>query len=70
MMGQAATEGLDAYVTGETSHASYHEAVERGLNMFFAGHYATETLGVKALARHVEDEFDLETVFLDIPTGM
>jgi dinuclear metal center YbgI/SA1388 family protein len=70
MMDQAAKEGLDAYVTGETSHASYHEAAERSLNVFFAGHYATETLGVKALARHVEDEFDLETVFLDIPTGM
>jgi dinuclear metal center YbgI/SA1388 family protein len=70
MMDQAAREGVDAYVTGETSHASYHEAIERGLNVFFAGHYATETLGVKALARHVEDTFDIETVFLDIPTGM
>ncbi|MFO7742019.1 MAG: Nif3-like dinuclear metal center hexameric protein [Anaerolineae bacterium] len=70
MMDQAASEGLDAYVTGETSHASYHEAAERGLNVFFAGHYATETLGVKALARRVEDELGVETLFLDLPTGM
>jgi dinuclear metal center YbgI/SA1388 family protein len=70
MMDKAAKEGVDTYVTGETNHASYHEAAERGLNVFFAGHYTTETLGVKALARHVEEEFDLETVFLDIPTGM
>jgi len=70
MMDQAAMEGLDAYVTGETSHAAYHEATERGLNAFFMGHYATETLGVRAMARHLEAEFDLQTVFLDIPTGM
>lgn len=70
MMDQAAREGVHAYVTGETSHGSYHDAAEWGLNVLFGGHYATETLGVKALARHVEDELGLETVFVDIPTGM
>ena len=70
MMDQAEQEAVDAYVTGETSHSRYHEAAERGLNVFFAGHYATETLGVKALARHLEEEFELETVFLHLPTGM
>jgi dinuclear metal center YbgI/SA1388 family protein len=70
MMDQAAEAGLDAYVTGETSHAFFHQAIERELNVLFAGHYATETLGVKALARHLEDQFDLDTVFFDIPTGM
>lgn len=70
MMDQVAEAGIDAYVTGETSHTYFHQAEERGLNVLFAGHYATETLGVKALGRHLEAEFDLETVFLDIPTGM
>ncbi len=70
MMDQAAREGVDAYVTGETSHSCYHEAGERGLNVFFSGHYATETLGVKALARHLEEEFEVETIFIDLPTGM
>jgi dinuclear metal center YbgI/SA1388 family protein len=70
MVDQAAEVGLDAYVTGETSHTFFHQAIERELNVLFAGHYATETLGVKALARHVEERFDLETVFLDVPTGM
>ena len=70
MMDQAAHEGLDAYITGETSHAFFHQAAELGLNVFFAGHYATETLGVKALARHLEDRFALDTVFMRIPTGM
>lgn len=70
MMDQAAEAGLDAYITGETSHAFFHQAVERRLNVFFAGHYATETLGVKALARHLHEQFHLKTAFLDIPTGM
>ncbi len=70
MMDQVAEMGLDAYITGETSHESFHQAIERGLNVLFAGHYATETLGVRALARHLEERFDLDTVFLDIPTGM
>ncbi len=70
MMDQAARDGVDTYVTGETSHSCYHEAGERGLNVCFAGHYATETLGVKALARHLEEEFEMETIFIDIPTGM
>lgn len=69
MMDQVAEAGLDAFITGETSHVSFHEAVERELNVLYAGHYATETLGVKALACHLEDEFGLETLFFDIPTG-
>jgi putative NIF3 family GTP cyclohydrolase 1 type 2 len=69
-MDQAADDGLDAYITGETSHAFFHQAAERGLNVLFAGHYATETLGVKALARHLEDRFALDTVFLHFPTGV
>lgn len=70
MIGQAAEAGLDTFITGETSHSHFHQAAEEGLNVLFAGHYATETLGVKALARHLREKFGLETVFLDIPTGM
>ncbi|MGD2143290.1 MAG: Nif3-like dinuclear metal center hexameric protein [Anaerolineae bacterium] len=70
MVDQAEEAGLDAYITGEPSHAYFHQAAERGLNVLYAGHYATETLGLKALAGHLEDRFELETVFLDIPTGM
>jgi putative NIF3 family GTP cyclohydrolase 1 type 2 len=70
MMDQAEDEGLDAYITGETSHAFFHQAAERNLNVLFAGHYATEALGVKALARHLEARFAMDTVFLHIPTGL
>ncbi|HDQ73531.1 MAG TPA: Nif3-like dinuclear metal center hexameric protein [Chloroflexi bacterium] len=70
LMDQVVEAGFDTFVTGETSHTFFHQVAEWGLNVVYGGHYATETLGVKALARHLADRFELETVFLDIPTGM
>jgi dinuclear metal center YbgI/SA1388 family protein len=67
---QVAEAGFDTFVTGETSHAFFHYAAEWGLNVVYGGHYATETLGVKALARHLGEKFGLETTLLDIPTGL
>jgi dinuclear metal center YbgI/SA1388 family protein len=69
MLEQAQLAGFDTYVTGEASHGAFHDAEERGVNVIFGGHYATETLGLKALARHLEAKFRLKTVFLDLPTG-
>ena len=66
---QAVAEGLDCYITGDSSHEVYHEAREAGINVVFAGHYLTEIFGVKAMAEKVASELPLETVFLDIPTG-
>jgi dinuclear metal center YbgI/SA1388 family protein len=70
LLDRAAMAGLDTFITGEASHGCYHQAHELGINVVFGGHYATETLGVKALARHLDVSFDLETIFLDIPTGL
>jgi dinuclear metal center YbgI/SA1388 family protein len=67
---QAAAAGLDTYVTGEGQHWTFFDAEELGVNVFYAGHYATETVGVKALAEHVAAKFELPWVFLDHPTGM
>jgi dinuclear metal center YbgI/SA1388 family protein len=67
---EAATKGLDTLVTGEGAHHTYFEAMEYGVNVFYAGHYATETWGVRALAAHLEERFDLPWTFLDLPTGM
>lgn len=67
---EASAAGLDTFVTGEGSHHNYFEAEELGLNVFFAGHYATETLGVKALAEHVAERFGCEWEFIDHPTGL
>ena len=70
LMDQVADAGFDTFVTGETSHSHFHSAADYGLNVIYGGHYATETLGVKALARHLAEKFGLETTFLDIPTGI
>jgi dinuclear metal center YbgI/SA1388 family protein len=70
MIADAAAAGLDTYITGEGPHHTFFDAEELGLNVFYAGHYATETVGVKALAEHVSATFRVPWVFLDHPTGL
>jgi dinuclear metal center YbgI/SA1388 family protein len=67
---QVAEAGLDTYVTGEGGHHTYFDAEETSVNLIYAGHYATETVGVKALAHHMEDRFGLPWEFIDHPTGL
>jgi dinuclear metal center YbgI/SA1388 family protein len=66
----AAARGIDTFITGEGPHWSYTLAEELGVNLIYAGHYATETFGVKALALHVQDQFGLPWEFVDHPTGL
>jgi len=70
MIADAARAGADTYVTGEGTHHTYFDAEELGVNVIYAGHYATETLGVRALAEHIERRFGLPWEFLDHPTGL
>ena len=65
-----AATGIDTFITGEGPHWSYTAAEELGLNLFYAGHYATETFGVKALAASLARRFRLPWQFLDHPTGL
>lgn len=67
---QAAAEGVDTFITGEGQHWTYALAEDLGLNVFYAGHYATETFGVKALAAELSKRFKLPWDFLDHPTGL
>jgi dinuclear metal center YbgI/SA1388 family protein len=67
---QAAAEGVDTFITGEGPHHSYIAAEELGVNIFYGGHYATETFGVKVLAAHVARRFGVPWEFLDHPTGL
>ena len=66
----AAMENADTLITGEGNHHTYFEAEERRVNVIYAGHYATETVGVRALAAHLKDQFGLEWLFIDHPTGL
>ena len=64
---QAIAAGLDAYVTGEVSEWVMNVAREEGIHYLAAGHYATERLGVRALAKHLAERFDIEVEFIDVP---
>ena len=65
-----AAAGIDTFITGEGPHWSYPLAEELGLNVLYAGHYATETFGVKAAAGRLARDFGLATAFIDRPTGL
>jgi dinuclear metal center YbgI/SA1388 family protein len=67
---QAAAAGADTLITGETSHTWYHSVAEYGLNVICGGHYNTEKVGVQALQHKLKAEFGLDTVFIDLPTGL
>lgn len=65
-----ARAGADAFITGEGPHWSYVQAEEIGLSVLYAGHYATETFGVRRLAEIVADRFGIPGAFIDHPTGL
>jgi dinuclear metal center YbgI/SA1388 family protein len=66
---EAVDKGFDLMITGEPSHSYYWGIAESNLNMIFAGHYATERLGVLAIGEHVKSKFEIETEFIELPTG-
>lgn len=70
LLHSAAEAGCTTVVTGEASHPIYHAAREMGMNLILAGHYATETWGVRSLMPLLEREFGVETEFVDFPTGL
>lgn len=70
MIGDAAAAGLDSFLSGEPKHDNFHAPYEHGINALYAGHYMTETVGVKLLADRLRAEHDLVTEFLLLPTGL
>lgn len=67
---KVAAAGVDAFVTGEGPHWSYPLAEEVGLNVFYGGHYATETFGVRKVAEVISGRTGIPWSFLDHPTGL
>ncbi len=65
-----AREGVSTFVTGEGPHWSFPLANELGLKVLHGGHYATETFGIRALAKRIANQFEVENLFLDHPTGL
>jgi dinuclear metal center YbgI/SA1388 family protein len=67
---RVAEEGVDTFITGEAPHWAAVAAEELGMNLLLGGHYATEVLGVKALAAHLSKRFKVPWEFIDCPTGL
>jgi dinuclear metal center YbgI/SA1388 family protein len=67
---QAIIEGVDMFVTGESSHSIYHDCLEGKINMVCGGHYNTESWGVRAVMQHCIKELGIEAEFVDVPTGL
>ena len=65
-----AKANLDLFISGEPKQEAYHTAKDLKLNAIFAGHYGTETFGVKALGRKLSEKFNVKVNFIEQPTGV
>ena len=63
----AINQGADAFITGEVSERTFHEAQENGLSFFAAGHHATERYGVQALGEWLAKRFAIEHHYVECP---
>ena len=67
---EAAAAGVDTLIVGEGAHHTGVEAPELGIAVLYAGHYATETFGVRAIGEELEQHFELPWTFIAAPTGL
>lgn len=67
---EAAAAGVDTLIVGEGPHHTGVEAPELGIAVLYAGHYATETFGVRALGAEIERAFGIPWTFVAAPTGL
>ena len=67
---EAAELGVDTLIVGEGPHHTAVQATDSGLTIMYLGHYATETLGVRALAGELARRFSIESSFVEAPTGL
>src|SRR4051812_16938274 len=67
---EAAAAGVDTLIVGEGPHHTAVEAMELGIAVLYAGHYATETFGVRAVGAELERTFGLPWSFVAAPTGL
>jgi dinuclear metal center YbgI/SA1388 family protein len=67
---EATERGIDTLIVGEGPHHTAVDAVERDVVVIYAGHYATETVGVRSLGAWLEARFGLPWSFVGEPTGL
>jgi dinuclear metal center YbgI/SA1388 family protein len=66
----AFNEGLDLQITGEVEHSSYHPIKETGISVLSLGHYCSEKPGVMAVMEELQEKFNLDCEFINLPTGL
>ena len=66
---EAIAKNVDVFITGESTHSFYHTIKEGNLNVILAGHYNSEKFGLVALAEHLCGKYNVETTFIEAPTG-
>lgn len=69
-LSEARDRGIDTLIVGEGPHHSAIDADESDIVVIYAGHYATETLGVRALGAHLSDRYEVPWTFIEAPTGL
>jgi dinuclear metal center YbgI/SA1388 family protein len=67
---EAAARGFDTLIVGEGPHHTAIEARELGIVILYAGHYATETLGVRAVGDLLARQFGIAATFIHAPSGL
>ena len=67
---EASSMGVDTLIVGEGPHHTAIEGDELGIVVIYAGHYATETPGVEAIARHLAEKFGIGWTMIHAPTGL
>jgi putative NIF3 family GTP cyclohydrolase 1 type 2 len=67
---EASAAGIDTLIVGEGPHWTAIHAEEHALAIIYAGHYATETIGVRALARYLGEKHKVPWTFVNAPTGL
>ncbi len=66
---EALDQKVDLFITGDTAEI-YNDAKDSGTNVIFAGHHATERLGIQALGELLQKTFEVRVEFVDVPTGL
>jgi dinuclear metal center YbgI/SA1388 family protein len=66
-LGESIAAGHDAFLTGEPTERVMNHACDEGVHFIAAGHYATETFGVRRLGELLAERFAIRHQFVDIP---
>ena len=66
-LGEAVAAGHDAFLTGEPAERVMTHAQEEAIHYLAAGHYATETFGVRRLGELLAERFGVRHEFVDVP---